>query len=125
MPNYSSLSEIYEQFVISKGWKPRVFIKKGLQALDEGINNQEPIVVLLDLPTAYGKTTITISLADAIINHTKLISRVIHVLPMRSIADQLFNDIKERIGPQNQQLVALQHMGSPGSRFFTKKIIIT
>ncbi|MEM2914911.1 MAG: CRISPR-associated helicase Cas3' [Candidatus Bathyarchaeia archaeon] len=125
MPNYSSLSEIYEQFVNSKGWKSRVFIKKGLKALDEGINNQEPTVVLLDLPTAYGKTTVTISLADAIANHTKLINRIIHILPMRSIADQLFNDIKERIGPKNQQLVALQHMGSPGSRFFTKKIIIT
>lgn len=79
----------------------------------------------MDLPTAYGKTTITISLADAIANHTKLINRIIHILPMRSIADQLFNDVRERIGPQNQQLVALQHMGSPGSRFFTKKIIIT
>jgi CRISPR-associated endonuclease/helicase Cas3 len=125
LPDYSSLSEIYEQFIISKGWEPRLFIKEGLNALDEGIANQEPIVVLLDLPTAYGKTTITVSFADAIANRTKLINRVIHILPMRSIADQLFNDVKERIGHQNQQMVALQHMGSPGSRFFTKKIVIT
>ncbi|MEM3667892.1 MAG: CRISPR-associated helicase Cas3' [Thermoplasmatales archaeon] len=125
MPDYSSFGEIYEQFAFSKGWKPRVLIKEGLRALDEGISNQEPTVVLLDLPTAYGKTTITISLADAIANHTKLINRIIHVLPMRSIADQLFNNIKERIDPISQRLVALQHMGSPGSYFFTKKVIVT
>ncbi|MGQ9777919.1 MAG: CRISPR-associated helicase Cas3' [Thermodesulfobacteriota bacterium] len=135
MPDDLSLSEIYKEFVDSKskdGWKVRTLIHKGLEKLDEGIEREEPTVVLLDLPTAYGKTTVTISLARAIANHVKRIHRVIHILPMRSIADQLFSDIvKEvsdivkKVGYDHECLVGLQHMGQLGSPFFTKSVVVT
>jgi CRISPR-associated endonuclease/helicase Cas3 len=126
LPDGLSLSEIYRDFVDSKnGWKTRIFINEGLRKLDEGIEREEPTVVLLDLPTAYGKTTVTISFAMAIANRIKAIHRVIHVLPMRSIADQLFRDIVKEVGHDHEYLVGLQHMGSPGSPFFSKSVVVT
>jgi len=78
---------------------------------------------MLDLPTAYGKTTITRALTRIAAKGNELFSRVIHVLPMRSIADQLGKDVKEEVS--EKESVAIQHLGSPGSPFFAKRVVIT
>jgi len=119
-----SFRNAYLKFIEYKGWKPRILIEKGLRMLDEGVQREEPTIVLLELPTAYGKTTITISFAKAVAEGVKSISKVIHVLPMRSIADQLYDYIVQKENVE-EKMVGLQHLGSSGSPFFMKSVVIT
>jgi CRISPR-associated endonuclease/helicase Cas3 len=115
------LSNAYREFCRSRSWEPRTLLYEGLDELDESLSKREPALLILDLPTAYGKTTITPALAQTLFGSDGLFSRIIHVLPMRSIADQLGADVK-KIVPQ--EMVAIQHLGSHGSPFFAKKIVI-
>jgi len=95
--------------------------------------DEESCILLLDLPTSYGKTSITISLSSLIDSKENyLFDRIIHVLPMRSIADELGNNIRDELMKQYgdgekkvEKRLAVQHMSSPGSPFFAKRIIVT
>jgi CRISPR-associated endonuclease/helicase Cas3 len=110
----------YRQFCERKRWEPRRLIHEGLNELDEKIAKNEPALLMLDLPTAYGKTSVTQALAKAFPND--IFSRIIHVLPMRSICDQLGKEVRNCVG---DSVVGIQHLGSPGSPFFAKRVVIT
>lgn len=130
------LSTVYEDFCLSKEWSPRKLISDGLRMLEEQLNNGNPALLLLDLPTSYGKTTITEALARKAIEGNPFFSRIIHVLPMRSIADQLgykvkYDLIEESANKRSyseieiERKVAIQHMGLQSSPYFAKKVVIT
>ncbi|MEM2144449.1 MAG: CRISPR-associated helicase Cas3' [Candidatus Methanomethyliaceae archaeon] len=126
--NKGILTSSYQELCARKGWIPRVLIKDGFLMMDEFLQRREPVVLLLDLPTAYGKTTITTALAMSAVKGNCLYSRVIHVLPMRSIADQLGAEIKntfKKFNCGNEVKVAIQHLGLAESPFFAKKVVIT
>ncbi len=122
MSSRSIMSEAYEEYCKSNNRTPRVHIREGLEELESHVRAGEPSVLFLNLPTAYGKTTLTMALARLAIRGNDLFKRVIHVLPMRSIADQLGNDVKRTVGSDH---VAIQHMSSPESPFFTREVVIT
>jgi len=100
---------------------PRILIEETLRRLDDGIN---PLIV--KLPTGYGKTSITLCAGLACRETGVNWLRVIHVLPMRSIVD----DIELRLSNYMQKLgsakvrVYKQHMGSPMSPFYCGRGII-
>jgi CRISPR-associated helicase Cas3/CRISPR-associated endonuclease Cas3-HD len=94
-----------------------------LDKLDRLLNEEKKFVLIACLPTGYGKTTITNVLARAILKNYPYFSRVIHVLPMRSIADDIFLELKEDKTISSD--LAVQHLLSPGSPFFAKRCIIT
>lgn len=129
------LCSAYEDFCLSRKWKPRRLISEGLRELEESLLGENPSLLMLDLPTAYGKTTITEALAQIAIEGNALFSRLIHVLPMRSIADQLYekvkNDLKKGMGNKKytdteiERKIALQHLGLQSSPYFAKKVVIT
>ncbi|MEN3053085.1 MAG: CRISPR-associated helicase Cas3' [Candidatus Methanosuratincola petrocarbonis] len=136
MNNEASIYFAYEEFCFSRNWKPRRLISDGLRDLEDRLIRGEPALLLLDLPTSYGKTTITEALAQRAIEGNPFFSRLIHVLPMRSIADQLWekvrNDLKEGIGGKKkysdgelERKIALQHLGLNSSPYFAKKVVIT
>lgn len=130
------LSSTYESFCRKKGWDPRTLIVRGLKDLEAQLSEGSPALLMLDLPTSYGKTTITEALVIKAIEGNPIFSRVIHVLPMRSIADQLGHKIKE--GLKNdffnnkniplskiEKTVGIQHLGLNDSPYFAKKVVIT
>ena len=114
---------IYEDLCKEKNWTPRYFIKETLDKLDRLLNEEKKFVLIACLPTGYGKTTITNVLARAALKGYPYFSRVIHVLPMRSIADDIFLELKEDKTISSD--LAVQHLLSPGSPFFAKRCIIT
>jgi len=118
-----TLCSIYEDLCKEKNWTPRYFIKETLDKLDRLLNEEKRFVLITRLPTGYGKTTITNVLARATLKGYPYFSRVIHVLPMRSIADDIFLELKGDKTISNN--LAVQHLLSPGSPFFAKKCIIT
>ncbi len=120
--NRRGLKEIYEEICKHKNQEPRHFIVKALEKIDEYLNKREKFVLILKLPTGYGKSTITRVLARSAIEGNENFSRVIHVLPMRTIVQDLYEAIKETI---EEKYIAKQHMLSPGSPFFAKKCILT
>jgi CRISPR-associated helicase Cas3/CRISPR-associated endonuclease Cas3-HD len=117
------LCSIYEDLCKEKNWKPRYFIKEILNKLDKLLNEEGKFVLIARLPTGYGKTTITNVLARATLKGYPYFSRVIHVLPMRSIADDIFSELEKDKLISND--LAVQHLLSPGSPFFAEKCIIT
>lgn len=130
------IQSAYEKFCASRNWNPRTLICDGLRELEERLCSQERTLLLLDLPTAYGKTTITEALAQTAIKGNPFFSRVIHVLPMRSIADQLGKKVKDDLKEGKQKTgeyseididkkVAIQHLGLNSSPYFAKKVVIT
>ncbi|MDI9609362.1 MAG: CRISPR-associated helicase Cas3' [Candidatus Verstraetearchaeota archaeon] len=131
------LSSVYEDFCASRNWHPRKLISDGLRRLEERLCSGEPALLLLDLPTSYGKTTITQALARKAIEGSPFFSRLIHVLPMRSIADQLGEKVKKDLKEGNginkknyteaeiERKIAIQHLGLNSSPYFAKKVVIT
>lgn len=124
--NLGTLAQHYESVCSSLKWEPRPAICKSLESLEESLQTEEPNVILMELPTGYGKSTMTLALAEAAIRGSQYFSKVIHVLPMRSIADDLYIRLtdwfhKLKLSSEN---IGVQHMGRPGSPFFAKKCVI-
>ncbi|XRH75773.1 MAG: CRISPR-associated helicase Cas3' [Candidatus Methanosuratincola verstraetei] len=130
MNDEGSISSAYDDFCRSRNWFPRRLISEGLKELEMQLGNGKPVLLLLDLPTSYGKTTITVSLAKRAIEGNSFFSRIIHVLPMRSIADQLGKEVVSCLKQENEngefeRKVAIQHLGLQESPYFAKKVVIT
>jgi len=117
----TSTFQIYNNVCRLLGWVPRTLIEEALKRFDDGIN---PLV--LKLPTGYGKTSITLCAGLACQMSNVNWARVIHVLPMRSIVD----DIELRLSNHIQKLsfkkvkIYKQYMGSPMSPFYCGRGII-
>ncbi|AFK22398.1 CRISPR-associated helicase Cas3' [Pyrococcus sp. ST04] len=79
-----------------KGFKPE---KRPLieEALDRILSSDTPFLVV-QAPTGYGKTSISFSLALYSLQDASLFDRVIHVLPMRSIIEDIDRTAKEAFG---------------------------
>ncbi|XRO77240.1 CRISPR-associated helicase Cas3' [Methanocaldococcus sp. 10A] len=76
-----------------KGFKPkrRPLIEKIL----EDIENSEKPFFIVKAPTGYGKTTLSYTLALYSIYNAEKFDKVIHILPMRSIVEDLSMSAKE------------------------------
>ena len=104
--------------------KPRELLVKAMEALDNYNNKKE--VIFLNAPTGYGKTTLSLAIYYAIKNGNRhLGSRIIHVLPLRSIGDQLYKKAICLWFPSCFVDIGLQHQNSPGSPMMSKTLTIT
>lgn len=104
------------------GWTPRPLLLETLEKIDKRIEETEPFIIVAQLPTGYGKSTLTMTLLQAVLNGYPYFSRVIHVLPMRSIVDDLAHSLKILFG---EDYVGAQHMGLNDTPFLVKKAVIT
>lgn len=120
-----SLTEAYRELSSRLNFDPRICIEKALAGFDSDPDRNP---TFLQLPTGYGKTSVTLASLLASRNGNSIVGkRVIHVLPLRSIVQDISKRIKsdlDRIGMPSS-LVAAQSMGSPGSPFFAKPLVIT
>lgn len=107
-------------------WRVRLGVSRVLERLDCLFSNGENGVVFMEYPAGYGKSAMTLALAKVAVDGNPFFSRVIHVLPMRTIADDLGGRLRkwmEKLG-YYPGVVGIQHMGSPGSPFFAKKCVV-
>ncbi len=118
-----TLNSIYLELCNERAWKPRYFIEETLNKLENLLKENKRFVLIARLPTGYGKTTITNVLARAALKNNPYFCRVIHVLPMRSIADDVCLELQKDKMISNH--VAVQHLLTPGSPYFAKKCIVT
>ncbi len=107
-------------------FSPRICLERALSDLDEKMDNAPTL--FLQLPTGYGKTSVTLSALLASQSGNPFIGdRIIHVLPLRSIVQdikmRISNDL-EKLG-KSSEMIAAQSMGSPGSPFFAKRLVVT
>jgi len=118
------LHEYYELVCKEKNWNVRKLIYEGLKEMEELLSKNISVILFLELPTGYGKSTVTEALTRAAIDeNNEYFNRVIHVLPMRSICDDL--EIRLKKDKIIEKFVAAQHMHMPGSPFFAKRCVIT
>jgi CRISPR-associated endonuclease/helicase Cas3 len=124
--SYKTLVQHYESVCSRLSWEPRPAINKSLESLEGFLQEEVPNVILMELPTGYGKSAMTLALAEAAILGNQYFSKVIHVLPMRSIADDLHARLREWSQKLhlNSESIGVQHMGVPGSPFFAKKCVV-
>jgi CRISPR-associated endonuclease/helicase Cas3 len=122
--------EIYEDTCKKMGWNQRYFISELFKELEYSLQKDKGRLLLVDLPPGYGKSTATITLARIVIENKNYdhFSRIIHVLPMRSIIEDLYNRVREalcKITKDADKYLAKQYMLNPGSPFFAKRCVIT
>ena len=123
------LLDIYKDICCRMGWNQRYFISELLLKLEDSLKQRA--LLLVDLPPGYGKSTATITLARYVIEekNNEYFSRVIHVLPMRSIIEDLYERVRTALNKYYSndvdKYLAKQYMLHPGSPFFVKKCVIT
>ncbi|MEM2972955.1 MAG: CRISPR-associated helicase Cas3' [Candidatus Caldarchaeum sp.] len=128
-----SLAEVYEKICKGMGREPRPLLSKAMEKIDERVSCNEKIILFLEAPTGYGKSTLSLSLYAALkMGRDDLAQRVIHVLPMRSIGTDLqermrkdIRNLKAKGFPLREADVGLQQMHSPGSPMLCKRFVIT
>lgn len=116
-----NLLQAYREVCGVLGWRPRVLIEEALKRIDDNVN---PLIV--KLPTGYGKTSITLCAGLVCRKSDVNWLRVIHVLPMRSIVDDIelrLNNCMQKLGYAGVR-VYKQYMGSPMSPFYCRRGII-
>ncbi|MEM3317892.1 MAG: CRISPR-associated helicase Cas3' [Metallosphaera sp.] len=121
MESTSSLSDIYKDICSKENVEPRDKITETLDEIENGHS------VILTAPTGYGKTSITKALAVAAVQGNDNFDRVIHVLPYRSIVQDLTAKLRyslAKIG-LNQDLVGAQDMDFHDSPYFLLKANVT
>jgi CRISPR-associated endonuclease/helicase Cas3 len=117
----SSLVDHYRGVVQVQGFSPREKIEETLQELEEGNS------VILTAPTGYGKSSVTAALGLASLRGNDLFHRVIHVLPLRSIVQDMqgkLRDLMLRLGFTGG-VVGAQDMDFHDSPFFLRKVNVT
>jgi len=89
-------------------YEPRAAVKCLLEVIDEKIEEENPdFVIFLSAPTGYGKSSCTLVIADTLArNINALGERLIHVLPLRAIVEDLYHKafIKKREGSLHSSL---------------------
>lgn len=110
---------------ISPNGKPRELLLRVAKVLDEG----KKCCVLLRAPTGYGKTTLSLAIYKAIRDGWDGAVALTHVLPLRSIGDDLYLKAAEvfyrarPLGPSCMD-IGVQHSFSPGSPILGRRFNI-
>ena len=105
--------------------RPRELLLEAAELFDGGAN-----CVLLKAPTGYGKTTLSLAVYHAIKNGWDAGVSLIHVLPLRSIGDDLYRKAVKAFygvepdGPSYED-IGVQHSYSPGAIALHRRFNIT
>jgi len=95
-----------------------------IDIIDKHISNETPFALILNLPTGYGKTNLSIVLGYYIMRESPgLFERVVHVIPTRFLADDICRRAEE-LGVK----YAVQYMWAETSAkapYFLHKYIVT
>ncbi len=128
-----SLPEAYENLCqILYDGQTRPLLTKALDVVENTISSGENLLLFLEAPTGYGKSILSLTLYTAICQgRYDIASRIIHILPMRSIGTDMKKRMSENVTALSKSLpvkthdIGLQQMHSPGSPMLLKKFVIT
>lgn len=92
---FSSTLESFKQIY---GCEPRIGVYELLKLIDEKIRDENPkFLIFFSAPTGYGKSSCTLAIANALVEKPNpLGERLIHVLPLRSIVEDLYANAVEK-----------------------------
>ncbi len=110
-----SLERILKRLSGFRRVEKRPLIEEVLEQAEEDLKNSLTPFYAIRAPTGYGKTTLSLALAEASLRDASWFEKVIHVLPLRTIVDDLFSSSKKVLG----DWVGRQRMGAPESPFLT------
>ncbi|MEM4334165.1 MAG: hypothetical protein QXK61_08425, partial [Nitrososphaerota archaeon] len=133
MMDSPSLPNVYENVCRGLGYDERPLLSKALEKVEERVSKGEDVILFLEAPTGYGKSTLSLALYAALRKgRHDVAQRIIHVLPMRSIGIDLKNRMTSYANtlstkglPVNVEDIGLQQMHSPGSPMLCKRFVIT
>ena len=107
----------------------RVGVEKLLDAIKK---MDDAFYIVFEAPTGYGKTTSSPKIYHEVVEYKGIASRLIHVLPYRSIVDQLYMFLHDKI---KDKTVGYQALSIPApisqigiflkSPFFFSDIVVT
>jgi len=128
-----SLPEVYENLCHNLyDGQTRRLLTRALELVETTISNGENLLLFLEAPTGYGKSILSLTLYTAICQgRYDIASRIIHVLPMRSIGTDMKERMIKNVAALSNSLpvkthdIGLQQMHSPGSPMLLKKFVIT
>jgi len=130
----SSLLDIYHKLIstnfFGEGAEPRPLLEVALETLEDTAKRGG--LLILQLPTGYGKTAITYSSFINAVLQPNFFWRVIHVSPLRTLIDDIYRrlvegfkgDLKDAYHYVNR-LAGMQMMYSAGSPYLQKRLVIT
>lgn len=92
-------NEAIERLARVKGFKPerRPLLEEAFRLVTSGSPDSPPFLII-QAPTGYGKTLLSFSLTLRSLRDASLFDRVIHVLPMRSIIEDIQGTAQEAFG---------------------------
>ena len=122
------VSEFYSKFIFPPGSRFKPYEHQALMWEKFFINSSKGEPILLRAPTGSGKTEAIIApfLEQFVEEKFVVAPRLIYVLPMRALANQIFERIKgyaARVSPKI--LVELQHGAKPNEPFFMADVVVT
>jgi CRISPR-associated helicase Cas3 len=87
-----------ESFKQIYGYYPRPGVCELLKLIDKKLKAEDPkFLVFFSAPTGYGKSSCTVAIANRLVeNPNRLGERLIHVLPLRSIVEDLYTKVKSK-----------------------------
>ncbi|BBL47172.1 MULTISPECIES: CRISPR-associated helicase Cas3' [Metallosphaera] len=117
----SSLVDYYGEACKLQGFEPRKGIEETLSKIEEGK------AVILTAPTGYGKTSLTYALGLASLRGNGHFDRVIHVLPLRSIVQDLTSKLENfmRLAGYSNTVVGAYDMDFHDTPYFLRKVNVT
>ncbi len=89
------LKSLYNEVKARMKGRERPLIEKVLESIQE---SNKPFLYIVRAPTGYGKTVISITCALYSVFDSSLFSKVIHILPMRSIVEDVYHRASEILG---------------------------
>ncbi|MCG3109172.1 CRISPR-associated helicase Cas3 [Metallosphaera sp. J1] len=117
----SSLVDYYYEVCHVLGHEPRKGIERTLEMIEQGNS------VILTAPTGYGKTSLTYALGLASLRGNDYFERVIHVLPLRSVVQDLNAKLVNFVERLNYpgRVVGAYDMDFHDTPYFLRKVNVT
>jgi len=112
-----NLSEYYEHVLKSKRWSSRHFIKEAISAMEKEWNQKD--IFIIEAPTGYGKSTISISVSLYSLNEEL---KSIIVFPLRTLLEDQHAKFSEVI---RENLLGKRYMHHAESKYLVKPVTLT
>ncbi len=125
MVHRNSLLEAYRQIegrVRREGDVGRPLLESFFKEAYERLRNRKAFLAVVNAPTGYGKTSLSLASALASAFDASLFSKVIHVLPLRSIVEDVAKKAEETLGAGT---VGVKMMGASVEVFHTYPLNVT
>jgi len=104
-------------------WTPPSGVREFLRIIDQ--NEDRPFLIVFRAPTGYGKSRAVMEIARTILGSSRLFSRLIHVLPMRAVVEDLFTTARKEVQNVSVGAQAMHLLDASKSPYFLYRLVYT